>query len=183
MRLQPGQTAPDFSVSDINGREIRLADYADKKLILAFLRYAGCPFCNFILKNIIHQLDLIQDESINILVFFQSPADSIRDYPAQQKPSFPLIADPDRKIYDLYGVETSPVKTLTGMMDLPLYYDVLVRNGFKQGKIDGNLFLMPAYFLIGPPNTTIRKTHYAVNFADQGPLLDMKQFALFNEGL
>ena len=47
MRLSPGQPAVDFSVTDIFGNRISLADYRGKKLLLSFYRYAACPFCNY----------------------------------------------------------------------------------------------------------------------------------------
>ena len=34
-----GQSAPDFELSDLNGNQIRLSDFRDKKVVvLAFLR-------------------------------------------------------------------------------------------------------------------------------------------------
>ena len=41
MRIQTGQQAPDFSITDMEGREHRLSDYKDRRLLLAFHRYAS----------------------------------------------------------------------------------------------------------------------------------------------
>jgi peroxiredoxin len=36
--LNPGETAPEFEATNINGKTIRLADYRGKPVVLAFLR-------------------------------------------------------------------------------------------------------------------------------------------------
>ena len=41
MRIQPGQPAKDFDVQDIFGNQFALGDFKDKKLLLAFFRYAS----------------------------------------------------------------------------------------------------------------------------------------------
>lgn len=41
MRLEPGQTAIEFSVEDINGRAIKLSEFKGEKLLLSFFRYAS----------------------------------------------------------------------------------------------------------------------------------------------
>ncbi len=41
--LQPGQTAPDFSVTDHNGRTVKLADFRDKRLLIWFYPKADTP--------------------------------------------------------------------------------------------------------------------------------------------
>ncbi|MFQ3213478.1 MAG: peroxiredoxin Q/BCP, partial [Marivirga sp.] len=46
MKLDNTLTAPLFNRKDIFGRTINLEEYKDKKLLIAFFRHAGCPFCN-----------------------------------------------------------------------------------------------------------------------------------------
>jgi len=41
MTLRPGQHAPPFQTMDMSGRNISLADYKDKRLLLSFFRYAS----------------------------------------------------------------------------------------------------------------------------------------------
>ncbi|MBC7126246.1 MAG: redoxin domain-containing protein, partial [Bacteroidales bacterium] len=36
MKLQEGQFAPNFTATDINGKEVKLSDYKGKKIILSF---------------------------------------------------------------------------------------------------------------------------------------------------
>jgi peroxiredoxin Q/BCP len=46
MKLKEGQFAPDFTVTDIYGREIQLSEFKGTKIILGFYRNVSCPFCN-----------------------------------------------------------------------------------------------------------------------------------------
>ena len=41
MRIQSGQTAPDFEVRDIFGNPFSLTDFEGKKLLLSFYRMEG----------------------------------------------------------------------------------------------------------------------------------------------
>lgn len=36
--FQPGETAPEFELTDVQGRVVRLSDYRGRPVILAFLR-------------------------------------------------------------------------------------------------------------------------------------------------
>ena len=46
MTLKRNILAPLFNVKDVFGRTIDLNDYRDSKVLIAFFRHAGCPFCN-----------------------------------------------------------------------------------------------------------------------------------------
>ncbi len=51
-RLTAGNIAPDFTVTDVKGKTISLSDYKGKAVLLVFLRYAGCPWCNLALHRL-----------------------------------------------------------------------------------------------------------------------------------
>ena len=69
-RLETGQSAPLFSLTDIYDREIDLSAYKNKgkKILISFFRNVACPFCNFR----IHQLTTKNDQWKNDLemIFF-----------------------------------------------------------------------------------------------------------------
>ncbi|MFN7277743.1 MAG: redoxin domain-containing protein, partial [Betaproteobacteria bacterium] len=39
----PGDTAPDFTLRDVNGKTIRLSDYRGRHVVVEWFN-AGCPF-------------------------------------------------------------------------------------------------------------------------------------------
>ncbi len=44
-RLNPGDPAPDFALPDQEGREVRLADFKGRKLLIYFYPRADTPGC------------------------------------------------------------------------------------------------------------------------------------------
>ena len=44
-RLQPGATAPDFTLSDASGQSVSLADYRGRNVIVYFYPKAATPGC------------------------------------------------------------------------------------------------------------------------------------------
>ncbi|GAC1386447.1 MAG: hypothetical protein NVS1B7_4880 [Candidatus Saccharimonadales bacterium] len=183
MRLHPGQTAPDFNIPDIDGKLINLSDYKGKKLLVCFFRYAGCPFCNLILHSFIERYPKLHGNGLEILAFVQSPRESILEYPMQRqspRPPFPIIPDPTQHVYQRYGVETSLPKFVKSVIKAPLLLTSMYKHHFPQGKMDGNLLLMPAFFLIGPSDLTIYDVHYSADFATLEPDIDITSFMLDN---
>ncbi len=176
MRLQSGDKAPQFDTTDIYGWPVRLKDYAGQKVLLCFYRYAGCPFCSHFLHDLILHYEEFMRVNLKIVVFFQSSADEVLKIPAKQKPLFPIVADPDRKIYDLYGVETSvagAARTLFHMHDFFKAWE----EGFPQKKVTGDFFLMPAEFLIGA-DQKVSVGHYGWHIGDVMGIKEVIRFVL-----
>jgi peroxiredoxin Q/BCP len=179
MALKKGDRAPDFIVQDIDGKTIKLSDYKNKKLLLCFFRYAGCPFCNLILHSFVERYPKLHDNGLDILAFIQSPKESIIEYPAkkqQPRPPFPLIPDPKRHVYNQYGVELSLKGLVKGGFKIPKMVTSLYKHRFPQGKIDGKFLLMPAFFLIGPKDFKIYDAYYSPDFATMIPDIDILNF-------
>ena len=93
-------------------------------------------------------------------------------YVGKQKVPFPIIPDPKREIYKLYGVEKSWIKYVLGGMTGKMRK---ARNlGFKIGKMEGQLNLVPADFLI--ENLTIKRAYYGKNIGDHMPFEEIYNF-------
>lgn len=174
MRLSQGQDAKAFEVTDIRDQRIALADYKGKKLMLAFFRYAGCPLCNLRIHHLIQRYPGYQAKGLNIVAFFESSKDTILQYTGKQNPPFPIVPDPECKIYDLYGVETS----LLGYFLVGLKVKTMIQAmaKFKPGKMENRITLVPADFLIGP-DQKIHKIHYGKDIADHMPIEEVDRFA------
>ncbi len=107
MRIQPGQPAKNFTSQDILGKTVALPDYKGKQLMLSFYRYAACPLCNLRIHHLIQQHPLFVEKGLQLVAIFQSPRESILKYAGKQNAPFPVIADPQRILYRLYGIESS----------------------------------------------------------------------------
>jgi peroxiredoxin len=168
MRLKEGQKAVDFEVKDILGNEISLSDYKGKKLLLSFYRYASCPLCNLRVNELIQYEPIFREKGMEMLAVFESPKESINEYVGKQNAPFPIIADPKRKLYKLYGVETSVLGTLRAFLK-PSRFKEAMNKGFKAGKSEGAKTLIPADFIIDA-NLNISKSYYGKDIGDHMPI-------------
>jgi len=102
---KPGDTAPLFTGQDQDGKTVQLADFIGKKIVLLYFYpkdfTGGCTkeACGFRDR----MGDLKKDNVEVIGVSFDS-ADSHKQFIAKYNLNFPLLADTDGKIADLYGV-------------------------------------------------------------------------------
>ncbi|KAA3647018.1 MAG: AhpC/TSA family protein [Chloroflexi bacterium] len=168
MRLSIGDFAPAFEVEDIFGKPIRLQDYRGKKLLLSFYRYASCPLCNLRVQELIQRYSLYEEKGLYVLAFFQSPVESIRRYVGKQDAPFPIIADPQRDIYKRYGVESSVLGTVVAGFEWNPRMRAAHKAGYNYGKMEGNILLVPADFLIGE-GLTIETAFYGKDIGDHMP--------------
>lgn len=157
------QKAPSFNVKDVFGREINLDIYKNDSdyILLTFLRYAGCPLCNLAIYRLSLEQKRLSEYNCQVIAFVQSDKTNIinniynRHIP---KPTFPIIADHEMHVYKKYDVKISPIETVkSAITDVPYWLEAIRKRGFKQKNIDGNLFLVPAWFLINSKNGNIIK--------------------------
>ncbi len=102
--LKSGEKAPTFNLSSSTGKEIDLADYKGKKVVLYFYPKADTPGCT---KEACGFRDAIAGyKKLDAAVFGISP-DPVEDVTKFAKKfdlNFPLLADADRAITEKYGV-------------------------------------------------------------------------------
>lgn len=174
MRLKTGNTAPSFETNDMDGRPIQLADFRGQKLLLAFFRYASCPLCNLRISELIRYQPELQMQGLQILAIFQSPLERLQQYAGRQRPPFAMIADPDCRLYRLYGVESSWGGFLKGSLRVGALATAAAR-GFLPGPMDGDKARIPADFLIGP-DLIIHTAYYGNDIGDHLPLPNIHQW-------
>jgi thioredoxin-dependent peroxiredoxin len=163
MRLSIGSSAPDFTVLDSAGQSIALANFAGQWLLLSFFRNGACALCNLRVHQLIERFPALQQQGLAVVTVFESPLASIKQSVGRQHPPFPIIADPEAKLYDLYGVESSEEKVNTTMQraETPAVIGAAAAAGFALTLEEGSNFIrMPADFLIGP-DSRLHSLHYA----------------------
>ncbi len=159
-----------FSTEDLHGNKVDLQDYRNEKILLSFFRYAACPFCNLRLQELIYKHGDFKEKGLKMIALFESPRESMLKFSGQRKAPFPIIPDPERTIYSRYGVVNSSklgmVKGLT--LGMPRMMKAM-GNGYFPGKTEGDAYLMPADFLIGP-GFRIETAYYGRDIGDHLPL-------------
>jgi peroxiredoxin len=89
----------------VTGEKIQVPD-PQRLVHLQFRRFAGCPICNLHLASFARRHDEISEAGIREVVFFHSPPDELREHTADLP--FAMIADPTKRFYREFGVESGP---------------------------------------------------------------------------
>jgi hypothetical protein len=135
----------------------------DRLVHLQFRRFAGCPICNLHLRTFVVRHEEIVAAGVREVVLFHSPAEQLREQ-AGELP-FDLIADPDKRLYREFGVESAPralldprtwPAILRGIAaDLP----AVLRRRKPAPRATGGRLGLPADFLIAPDGRLLAAKH------------------------
>src|SRR5512139_2707598 len=99
-----GQTAPDFELTADDGRAVRLSDLRGQRVVLYFYPKDDTPGCTTQACGFRDNYVEIQER--NALVLGISPDDVASHVKFKTKFNLPfkLLADPEHKVAELYGV-------------------------------------------------------------------------------
>lgn len=104
MALQEGDKAPSFVGTTQDGSTLRLEDFKGKKIVLYFYPKDNTPGCTKQACNLRdHHTDLLKKGYVVIGVSNDSVSSHQRFSQKYQLP-FPLIADSDQQITQMYGI-------------------------------------------------------------------------------
>jgi len=104
MKLKIGDKAPQFLLTDQNGKEHRLSDYEGKWVLLYFYPKDDTPGCT---KEACTIRDNYSDFKKNKVVVLGVSTDSVTKHKKfEEKYSLPftLLSDEEKKVVNLYGV-------------------------------------------------------------------------------
>ena len=175
MRLKEGEMAPEFDWQDMNDNPVSLRAMQGRYAMLSFYRYASCPFCNLRVNELSQRAASYQAGGVEMIAVFQSPAEKIKRYAGRQDPPFPILPDPARHLYQLYGVERSwlgMVKAFVGRSPSILS---AFGKGYLPGSMEGEVNRLPADFIIGKSGE-ILAAYYGQDIGDHMPYEMIERF-------
>ena len=181
-KLKLNARAPIFVVDDVFGRTIDLNEYQGKKVLLAFFRNVGCPFCNIRVHNLTKMHEDFRAEGLEMIFFFESSQEVIlRSTFHREVSPVPVIADPRKTWYDAYGLEEG-LTWKAKAMNLASSPGVALRAKLRGLPVhlpaDGESNdTLPAEFLLDE-DLVIRELHYSQHFADRIRVDAIREFAL-----
>jgi len=153
--------------TSIHGAPVPLPD-PDRLVHLQFRRFAGCPVCNLHLRTVVARHSEISVAGIREVVVFHSSREELLEH-AGGLP-FDVVADPDKRLYREYGVESAP----RALLD-PRAWPGIVRavaSGLRHRdkaparRVNGGRLGLPADFLIAPDGRTVA-SKYGEHAGDQ----------------
>ena len=104
MSLKAGDKAPSFTGKDQDGNAIKLSDFKGKKVVLYFYPNDDTPGCTAEACNLRDNYGKFKKANYVILGVSANDEASHRKFIKKFSLPFPLIADTDKKINELYGV-------------------------------------------------------------------------------
>jgi peroxiredoxin len=158
--LNTGDKVNVRTLTTVQGAAVALPA-ADGLVHLQFRRFAGCPICNLHMHEVASRHSEITTAGVTEVVVFHSSADRLRRYVAELP--FAVVADPDRKLYDEFGVHNS----IRGMLNRNVARAVGrgMRDTRSARSLAGmlgpteNHLGMPADFLIAPDGTVVARKY------------------------
>jgi thioredoxin-dependent peroxiredoxin len=103
-QLTEGTKAPAFKGKDQNGKPVALADYKGKKVVLYFYPEDDTPTCTVQACNLRDNFALLKKQGFVVVGVSPDEEKKHKKFEAKYDLPFTLIADPEHKIIDQYGV-------------------------------------------------------------------------------
>lgn len=105
--LEVGDTAPDFSVVDTDGRTHTLSQMLKHgPVVLAFFPKAFTPGCSREVRSYSERFAEIEKLGAQVLAVSTDSPETLRRFKQEIGAAFPLIPDPDGTLTELYQVKT-----------------------------------------------------------------------------
>lgn len=99
-----GRKAPAFTGRDQNENKVSLSDFKGKTLVLYFYPQDGTPTCTTQACNLRDNLSVLTGKGFSVVGVSPDDEQSHRKFDTKHGLGFPLIADPELKIIEKYGV-------------------------------------------------------------------------------
>lgn len=103
LRLDVGDIAPDFTLPDQHGDPVRLGDLRGEKVILYFYGQASTPACTKQACDFRDRLDVFRAARYRVIGISRDEVPAQERFAREEELTFPVLADPDRRVHDLYG--------------------------------------------------------------------------------
>jgi peroxiredoxin Q/BCP len=118
-RLEVGDKAPVFSLSDADGNTVSLADYRGRKVIVYFYPAASTPGCTKEACDFRDNLRDLNDAGLDVVGISPDKPAKLAKFRDEQGLTFPLLSDPDRTVlssWGTYGEKLMYGKTVQGVI-------------------------------------------------------------------
>ena len=102
-RLSPGDTAPEFTLTDDAGNEVALSDFLGRKVIVYFYPAAMTPGCTKQACDFTDSLDSLRAEGYEVLGISPDKPAKLAKFRERDHLTITLLSDPDRTVMREYG--------------------------------------------------------------------------------
>ena len=102
-RLQPGDTAPDFTLTNDAGDEVTLSNLKDRKVIVYFYPAAMTPGCTKQACDFSDSIDRLQAEGYTVLGISPDKPEKLAKFRERDGLTITLLSDPSKEVLQEWG--------------------------------------------------------------------------------
>jgi peroxiredoxin Q/BCP len=131
-RLAVGDKAPAFSLSDADGKTVKLSDFKGRKVVVYFYPAASTPGCTKQACDFRDSLAELNEAGLDVVGVSPDKPEKLAKFRDAESLSFPLLSDPERKVlteWGAFGEKSMYGKTVQGVIRSTFVVD-------EKGKIE-----------------------------------------------
>ena len=139
-KLEPGDTAPAFSLPDADGKPVSLADHLGRKVIVYFYPAALTPGCTKQACDFTDNLDLLAGAGYDVIGISPDKPEKLGKFREKEHLKVTLLADPEKEVlkaYGAFGEKSLYGKTVVGVIRSTVIVD-------EHGKVERALYNVKA---------------------------------------
>jgi thioredoxin-dependent peroxiredoxin len=118
-RLTAGDTAPDFTLPDADGKPVSLADYRGRRVVVYFYPAASTPGCTKQACDFRDSLAELNGAGLDVLGISPDKPAKLAKFRDKEGLTFPLLSDADKDVLNAWGTfgeKQMYGKTVTGVI-------------------------------------------------------------------
>ena len=118
-RLAPGDAAPEFTLTDADGKPVSLADYRGRRVVVYFYPAAGTPGCTKQACDFRDNLAELNGAGLDVLGISPDKPAKLAKFRDKEGLTFPLLSDADKEVLNAWGAfgeKQMYGKTVTGVI-------------------------------------------------------------------
>ena len=149
-KITAGVKFPNFTYNTPYKSGLNIAETVNKckKTAIVFLRYYGCPICQYDIHSFTENYYMIENADGQLLVVLQSDREKLVKNLNRNDLPFDIICDPDMELYKEF--EIGRAASMLKMVDLKTVGKIAKATfkGIKHGDYEGDEQQLPALFIV-----------------------------------
>ncbi len=102
-KLEPGDAAPDFTLTDADGKQVTLSALRGRQVIVYFYPAAMTPGCTKEACDFRDSIASLAAAGVTVLGISPDAPAKLAKFRDRDGLNFPLLSDPDHKVHEAYG--------------------------------------------------------------------------------
>ena len=102
-RLEPGDRAPDFTLTDADGKQVTLSSMHCRQVVVYFYPAAMTPGCTKEACDFRDSIASLAAAGVTVLGISPDAPAKLAKFRDRDGLNFPLLSDPDHKVHEVYG--------------------------------------------------------------------------------